>query len=104
MYATITSPSITSVELHPMRQALLGAIADADGTRTLIVHMEQVEFISSQALGMLVEVHTAARSREIRLLLAGVHQSIREMLEVTKVTRAFSVCSTPEELAAALGG
>lgn len=104
MYATITSRSITSVELPAIRKALFDAIGDADGTRSLIVDMAQVEFMNSQALGMLIEVHSAAGPQGIRMVLAGVRPGVREMLEVTKLTGVFPVCSTHAELEAALAG
>ena len=83
-----------------VREALGEACADSP--ERVVVDLEQVEFIDSTALGVLIEARTKLNNRRA-FLLAAPGLETRRALEISGLDRHFSVHDTvPEALAARL--
>ena len=83
-----------------VRDALRGALGDSH--ERVIVDLEQVEFIDSTALGVLIEARTKLENRRA-FLLAAPGLETRRALEISGLDRHFAVHKTvPEALSARL--
>lgn len=60
-------------------------------TRRLIVDMSELEFINSVGLGGIVAAHLRCRKSDGEVHLVSPQPSIRALLELTKLTKLFSI-------------
>jgi anti-anti-sigma factor len=74
----------------------LSRLADSDVTE-LIIDLTQADLADSAALGALVLAQKQARRRHRDLLLAGVTDRTRHMLEVTGLAGTFSVVGVVDD-------
>jgi len=68
------------------------------GHRTILLDLEQVNFLDSAGLGELVRTHVAVRSRGGHLTLVNPAPNVRQLLHVTKVDQVFDIA--PDEMTA----
>ena len=103
-YAKITTKSISSVEVNVISEALREAIVGAaEGSlRSLVLDMEPVTFINSEAIGMLLTTYSTTQSRDVRFILANVTESVAEVLATIRLTQTLTVCCTAAQLDDAL--
>lgn len=59
-----------------------------EGHHLLILHLGEVDFVDSTALGAIVAVRKALESRG-HLMLCGARDTVRAMLEVTRMDRVL---------------
>ncbi len=59
-----------------------------DGNHLLILHLGEVDFVDSTALGAIVAVRKALEARG-HLMLCGARDTVRAMLEVTRMDRVL---------------
>ena len=71
-----------------LREALNGACADSP--ERVVVNLEEVEFIDSTALGVLIEARTKLENRRA-FLLASPALETRRALQISGLDRHFSV-------------
>jgi anti-sigma B factor antagonist len=76
-----------------LRKTLLIALKN---TQRLVVNLCQVQYIDSSGIASLVEVLKEARNTEKRLLLVGLNEAIREVLQLTRLTKLFEIQDTEE--------
>ncbi len=82
-----TAPSLRE-KLH----ALL-----ADDRRNLVVDLDDVGFLDSTALGVLVGVLKRARTEGGELRIVTTQPRVRKVFEITRLDSAFDLCSTVED-------
>jgi anti-sigma B factor antagonist len=93
------------IDLHnaePVRAALLEA-ADA-GAERLVVDLEEVTFLDSTVLGILVEARARLAAGRLLLLLAAPGVEAQRALEVSGLDRHLAVYATVAEALAAASG
>jgi len=66
-------------------------------TSRLVVNMREVRYVDSSGIASLVEVLKEARNKEKRLVLFGLNTAVREVLELTRLTKIFEIHETEEE-------
>ena len=66
------------------------------GHRWLIINMEDVEYVSSAGLKMLVSIWQRARDLKGDLVLAGMSPRVREVLQMIGLDLVFRIAETPE--------
>ncbi|ABW15522.1 anti-sigma-factor antagonist [Parafrankia sp. EAN1pec] len=75
--------------LEPLREALLDArIA---GVREIVVDLEQVSFLDSQGLAVILYAHQRQRSAGGRLILRNLNENTYRLLDVTNLTTVIDV-------------
>ncbi|MGC3966745.1 MAG: STAS domain-containing protein [Pirellulales bacterium] len=75
-----------------------------DGRTKLILDCDQLEYISSMGLGMLVRVHSRMKKLGGDVKLAAVHGAVAQVLSVVGLNRIFHIYPTVAEAVAAHGG
>lgn len=78
-----------------MRRRLVEVLAD--GHVDLVADLSGVSFVDSSGLGILVGGVRRTRTRGGDLVLCGLEGSVRDVVELTGLDRAFTVRSTLEE-------
>ncbi len=73
-----------------LRETLLDAVKEQSTSR-IVVSMEKVEYIDSSGIASLVEGLQAARRAGARLVLAGLNEGPRHVLQLTRIIDVFEV-------------
>jgi anti-anti-sigma factor len=82
----------------------LYALADERLARHILVDCENIRFLSSQALGVLVNFRKRAESGGAQIVLAGLRSELRRVLELTKLDKVFALQPTLQAALEQLGG
>jgi anti-anti-sigma factor len=80
---------VTGADYTILRKAVL----DHTHAGALILDMAQVERVDAGGLGVLLRVRERARSKTVRLKLLNLTSRVREVFELTRLDRAFEICS-----------
>ena len=75
-----------------------------EGCLKMILDCEQLEFISSMGLGMLVRVNSRMKKLHGDVKLAGVQGIVAQIMNVTRLNLLFQMYPTVNEAIAAHGG
>jgi anti-sigma B factor antagonist len=74
-----------------------------NGVRAIILNFQDLEYMSSSGIGLLVTLLIRAQRRDQKLLAYGLSDHYRGILELTRLNEAFSVCTTESEAVAGAG-
>jgi anti-sigma B factor antagonist len=92
------TPSLMDpVELENIGQGLYKLI-DAEDKRKLILDFEKVEYLSSQAIGIILTMNKKlAALKNSKLVLCGVGPRLMELLKITRLDRLLTVKPSQKE-------
>lgn len=94
--ATFADESILEdVQIKRIEQALLPAVKRNDEKR-LILNFQNVRFMSSAFLGLLVKIHKRVLEAGGRLHLYNLDPKIYKVFEITQLTQIFDIVLSPE--------
>ncbi len=79
-----------------VRKVLLAALREGRAPR-VIVNLREVRYIDSSGVASLVEGLKVSRELGSRLVLLGLSQAVRDVLELSRLTKVFEVCDTEEQ-------
>ena len=77
-----------------LRKTLLESLKK---TPRLVVNMREVRYVDSSGIASLVEVLKEARNTKKRLVLFGLNATVRDVLQLTRLTKIFEIRETEEE-------
>jgi anti-sigma B factor antagonist len=63
----------------------------------LVVNLHEVQYVDSSGIASLVEVLKEARDQKKRLILFGLNPTVREALQLMRLTKIFEIQETEEE-------
>jgi len=101
--ATREQPEATIVDVNgdvdmgtspALRKTLLESLKT---TPRLVVNLGGVKYIDSSGIASLVEVLKDARNKKKRLVLFGLSTGVREVLQLTRLTKIFEIRETEEQ-------
>ena len=72
-------------------------LVDVHSKHRLLLNFQQVEFLSSAALGKLITLNKKVRAVRGELRLCCIHPDIAEVFRITKLDKLFDLCETEEE-------
>jgi len=67
------------------------------GQSLIIVDLQEVRFVDSSGLGVLVSGFKNASARSGNFILCGLQQQVKSMFELTRLHRVFDIYATSEE-------
>ena len=70
----------------------------------LILDMENITFLSSAGLRILLVIYRQAETINRKIALAGLNDTVKDTMEITGFLKFFTVCSNKEEALEALKG
>ena len=75
----------------------IGAIIDESAFPKLLISFENVDHLSSAALGTLITISNKIRQKDGQLRLANINPQIYEVFVITKLNKLFQIHKTTEE-------
>lgn len=75
----------------------LFSLVDESGRRKLLLNFGNVEYLSSAALAKFITLHKKIQQNGGRLALCSIDPQIKEVFEITKLTRIFSIYAGEQE-------
>ena len=69
----------------------VSTIIRAQTADTLVLDLHAVPYIDSAGLGAIVNAHVSAQKRGGKVLLIGVNDRVRSLLDLTKVTSVLNI-------------
>lgn len=81
----LTGP-ITLNNLFPLQSTLR-----AQNAQTVVLDLHGVPYIDSAGLGAIVNAHVSAQKRGAKVLLSGVNDRVKNLLDLTKVTSVLNL-------------
>lgn len=99
-----TSPSLMDpIELEQIAQQLYSLVDEQDRHR-LILDFEKVQYLSSQAIGILLALQKKLSAlRKSSLVLCGVGARLMELLRITRLDRVMTIKPSQKEAIRSLG-
>ena len=79
-------------ESQALRQKLKSLIAE--GNTKIILNMDNIKYIDSAGLGILVAAHVSAKLQGASLILSNLGTKFQEILQITKLVTVFQVFNT----------
>ena len=87
-------------ESQALRQKLKSLIAE--GNKKIILNMDNIKYIDSAGLGILVAAHVTAKLEGASLILSNLGTKFQEILQITKLVTVFQVFKTEAAAIASL--
>lgn len=99
-----TSPSLMDpIELEQIAQQLYKLVDEQDHRR-LILDFEKVQYLSSQAIGILLALQKKLSAlKKSSLVLCGVGARLMELLRITRLDRVMTIKPSQKEAIRSLG-
>jgi anti-sigma B factor antagonist len=79
-------------ESNALREKLKSLIAE--GKKQIVLNMDNIKYIDSTGLGILVAAHVSAKTRGASLVLCHLGSKFQELLQITKLVMVFEVYDT----------
>src|SRR5712692_6581421 len=79
-------------ESQALRVKLKGLIAE--GKKQIVLNMDNIKYIDSAGLGILVAAHCSAKTQGATLRLCHLGSKFQEVLQITKLLTVVGVCDT----------
>jgi anti-sigma B factor antagonist len=83
--------------------AAIGAVVEASARPRILICFENVEHLSSAALGALITVNTKVKARDGQLRLSDIRPQILEVFRITRLDRLFEIHGTADEAMTTFG-
>ena len=99
----LRGPSIGQREAEIITTTVEPEIEGADDLcRYLVLDMEDVEFLSSMGIGLLIDLQTRAKARKMKTVLSNVGEKLDTLLRLVKLEKVLTLCRTEQEFAKAI--
>jgi anti-sigma B factor antagonist len=72
----------------------LASVIQRKNRPKIVLNFQNVNALSSSALGMLITVNTKVGDKQGKLALASLEEPIRDVFRITKLDKAFSICDS----------
>ena len=89
---TLGGRIVLGEESQALRQELKSLIAE--GKKKIVLNMDNIKYIDSAGLGILVAAHVCAKVQGASLILSNLGTKFQELLQLTKLVTVFEVCNT----------
>jgi anti-sigma B factor antagonist len=66
----------------------------AEGKKKIVLNMDNIKYIDSAGLGILVAAHVSAKTQDALLKLSNLGSKFQEVLQITKLLTVFDVYNT----------
>lgn len=91
---------VSLLNARELRKALQQAIAEP--AAVVVANLKQVPYIDSSGIGCLIAAYSELRKGQRVLALLHVPETVQRTLEITNVIGFFPICSSMEEVFAAI--
>jgi len=99
---TVHADDVSEADLIGRLGVDLRRAIDAGGADAFVLDLSAVRFLTSAALGMLINIHAHLADRGCRLALAGAAGNVARVLKHARLEELLPVCPTVGEAVAAM--
>ncbi len=99
---TITRPHLSEEENIDLLAKELNDLVDQRGCRQIVISLQQVEYITSAALGKLIALHRRLHRKEGRLVVCGAYNSVKDVLHASRLDDYLTITETIDSAVALL--
>ncbi len=85
----IDKNKLIGVENETFQQQVQTALDN--GSKEISIDLNNVEYISSWGIGLLVHAYTSCHNKEVQFSLKGVNQQVMNVLSQLKLTTLFNI-------------
>ena len=85
---TFNKDRLLGTEAAEFQNSMLDALDK--GTKSIVVNLATVHYLTSWAIGMLVHAFTTATNRNVKFVLSGVSDRVHEILAKVKLDTIFT--------------
>jgi len=97
-----TASLMDRLDLEKLAQDLY-RLVDEEDRRRIVLDFERVQYLSSQAIGILLNMHKKLSAlKKSKLVLCGVGPRLMELLKITRLDLIFTVKPTQKEATKAM--
>lgn len=97
-YAVVIQVRESRLDAHNSGELKTEMLSQFEGDKNnLVIDLQEVRFIDSSGLGVLVSGFKNASARNGSLKLCGLQQQVKSMFELTRLHRVFDIFATREE-------
>jgi anti-sigma B factor antagonist len=89
---TLDGRIVLGDESNALRMKLKSLIAE--GKKQIVLNMDNITYIDSAGLGILVAAHCSAKTQGASLRMCHLGRKFQEVLQITKLVTVFEVCDT----------
>lgn len=89
--------------VEQLGHAIRRAIDSSEGASAFILDLTQVEYLSSAALGLIINIRSHLADRGYRFALVGAQGEVAQVLECTRLSDVMTVFPTVKEALAEMG-
>ena len=89
---TLDGRIVLGEERKSLREKLKGLIAE--GNKQIVLNMDNIKYIDSAGLSILVAAHVSAKTQGASLRLCHLGSKFQEVLQITKLVTAFEIYDT----------
>ncbi len=83
-------------DIKSIQQSIMSVIAETKGGN-VILDFENVKFLSSAVLGLLIRVSKKVYEQDSQLRLCNINPRIYEVFKITRLTQIFDICENVKE-------
>ncbi len=92
-----TASLMDPLELEKIGQQLYHLV-DAEDNRRVIMDFEKVQYLSSQAIGIVITMHKKLNSlKNSKLVLCAVNPKLMELIKITRLDRILTIKPSQKE-------
>ena len=92
-----TASLMDPLELEKIGQQLYHLV-DAEDNRRVIIDFEKVQYLSSQAIGIVITMHKKLSSlKNSKLVLCAVNPKLMELIKITRLDRILTIKPSQKE-------
>ncbi|MDG2199700.1 MAG: STAS domain-containing protein [Phycisphaerales bacterium] len=103
LWLRLRGPSINEREAQIITSEATISIEQADDVCVfLVLDMQEVSFISSMGIGMLLDLRNRAGQQNMKIVLANVTDQLNTLLSIVKLEKVLSICTSDRDLKRAL--
>jgi anti-sigma B factor antagonist len=89
------SGNLDGIRGKQLRQEIISAIGS--GTDTILLDFQDLAFMDSAGLGMLLSALKTVREKEAKLFLCSINEQVTMLFEMTKMERIFKILTNRDE-------
>jgi len=89
---TLNGRIVLGEESQALREKLKSLIAE--GKKKIVLNMDNIKYVDSAGLGILVAAHMCAKVQGASLILSNLGTKFQEILQITKLVTVFQVFNT----------
>lgn len=92
LVATLTASTLSGPDAEMLAAELGAKLGESGGVRHIVLDIQNVQYMDSQCVGILVELMTRLRQSSGRIALVNAARNVEYLFKLTRLDRIFPIC------------